>query len=227
MVKRKLQRFSELESMERVYQFPFPLLEETSVFKGKWGSDIFKNEHPLILELGCGRGEYTLELARRYPGKNFIGIDIKGARIWKGGKTINEENILNAAFVRIKIEWLGMIFDKQEADEIWITFPDPQPQASRENRRITSNRFLDLYRMVLKPGGIVHLKTDNEGLFTYTKELLEQRAGELLAVTEDLYHDKPEGEDLSIQTTYEKIFLKEKKPIRYLKFRFPFETDND
>jgi tRNA (guanine-N7-)-methyltransferase len=220
MAKHKLQRFEELKTMERVFQFPYPLVHTEHGLKGAWRSKVFHNSNPLVLELGCGRGEYTVGLSRSYPQLNFIGIDIKGARLWRGGKTINEEKILNAAFLRVHIEWLPEFFQKQEVDEIWITFPDPQPQMSRENRRLTNPKFLNIYRSVLREKGVLHLKTDSIGLFEYTLEQLAGEKGALELVTRDLYMDQPEGFDLSIQTTYEQIFLAKGKKINYLRFRF-------
>ena len=146
MGKDKLQRFAELETMQRVFQHPDRIALRDFGMKGKWHSDVFNNTNPLVLELGCGRGEYTVELAQRYPQKNFIGIDIKGARLWRGAKTINEQQILNAAFLRIRIELIEHFFGMNEVDEIWITFPDPQLHRARENRRLTNKVFLDRYR---------------------------------------------------------------------------------
>ena len=218
MAKRKLQRFNELLELERVFQFPYPLLESASSLRGNWRRDVFRNENRIVLELGCGRGEYTVELSRKYSGVNFIGMDIKGARLWRGAKTINEENILNAAFLRAHIEWLQQFFEPGEVSEIWITFPDPQPQDSRKNRRLTNPRFISLYRSILGNGGVLHLKTDNRPLFDYTVEVLGSEVGTFDVKTTDLYAEPPEGFDLSIQTTYEKRFLKEGLKINYLKF---------
>ena len=219
MSKRKLQRFEELNHLERIFQYPFPLLKTDHGLRGNWRKNIFKNDNPIILELGCGRGEYTVEMAREYADKNFIGVDIKGARIWRGVKSINEENILTAAFLRTHIEWLNQFFADHEVDDIWVTFPDPQPQLTRENRRLTNSRFISLYRQVLKPNGYLHLKTDNIGLFQYTVDVLKNEQGTMEICTYDLYHDTPEGFNLSIQTTYEKIFMKKGFPIHYLKFQ--------
>ena len=219
MSKRKLQRFEELNHLERIFQYPFPLLKTDHGLRGNWRKNIFKNDNPLILELGCGRGEYTVEMAREYADKNFIGIDIKGARIWRGVKSINEENILTAAVLRTHIEWLNQFFADQEVDDIWVTFPDPQPQLTRENRRLTNSRFISLYRQVLKSNGYLHLKTDNIGLFQYTVDQLKNEQGTMEICTYDLYHDTPVGFNLSIQTTYEKIFMKKGFPIHYLKFK--------
>lgn len=224
MPKRKLQRFEELKSMERVYQFPYSKLDGAPSLKGKWRSDVFHNDLPIVLELGCGRGEYTVNLSKAHPEMNFIGIDIKGARIWRGGKTINEENILNAAFLRVHIEWLPLFFMQEEVDEIWITFPDPQPQATRENRRLTNPVFLKTYRQILKNGGLLHLKTDSILMFDYTVEQLGLEKGKMEYMTRDLYRDQPEGFDLGIRTTYEQIYLAKGKPINYLRFRFEAES---
>jgi tRNA (guanine-N7-)-methyltransferase len=220
MPKRKLQRFEELKGFERTYQFPFPLVHTDHGLKGNWETEVFNRSAPIVLEVGCGRGEYTVALAQQYTGNNFIGIDIKGARIWRGAKTINEEDIRNAAFLRVHIEWLEEFFAEGEVSEIWVTFPDPQPQDSRENRRLTNPRFLKLYRHITKAGGCLHLKTDNAGLFQYTLEQLKNESGNLEVCTFDLYADRPDGFDLSIQTTYEKKFMAEGFTINYLRFRW-------
>lgn len=219
MPKRKLQRFNELLTMERVFEFPFPKVHTDHGLKGNWRSKVFKNDHPVIAELGCGRGEYTVGLARAYPEKNFIGVDIKGARLWRGAKTINEENLLNGAFLRIHIEWLQSFFENGELDEIWITFPDPQPLQTRVNRRLTNPKFIAMYRQLLKVNGVLHLKTDNRDLFEYTLEVLSTEKGMMEVMTFDLYKDKPEGFNLDIRTTYEEIFLKKGMTINYLRFR--------
>jgi tRNA (guanine-N7-)-methyltransferase len=220
MAKHKLRRFEELETMERVFQFPFSKVHTDHGMKGGWRKNVFHNQQPVILELGCGRGEYTVNLSRNNPGSNFIGVDIKGARIWRGGKTINEEKILNAAFLRVHIEWIPGFFEPGEVDEIWVTFPDPQSPVSRENRRLTNPRFLEMYKGLMGKDGVLHLKTDSSELFEYTLEQLALEKGELELVTRDLYSDRPDGFDLSIQTTYEQIFLAKGKKINYLRFRF-------
>ncbi|MBK9317812.1 MAG: tRNA (guanosine(46)-N7)-methyltransferase TrmB [Bacteroidetes bacterium] len=220
MTKRKLQRFEELKGFERTFQFPFPLVHTDHGLRGNWKEKVFQNSHPIVLEVGCGRGEYTVELARNYPELNFIGIDIKGARIWRGAKTINEEHILNGAFLRVHVEWLKEFFAPGEVKEIWVTFPDPQPQLSRENRRLTNPKFLQLYRYLSGEEGVFHLKTDNYGLFEYTLEMLSGEQGTMEACTDDLYGNTPEGFNLSIQTTYEKKFLQEGLKINYLRFRW-------
>lgn len=213
MGKDKLRRFAELETFTNVFQL-------TPVHKGKWNADYFKNNNPIVLELGCGRGEYTVSLAKFFPHKNFIGIDIKGARIWGGAKTGMEENISNMAFLRIEIEQLEEHFNENEVDEIWITFPDPQPQISRERKRLTFNRFLDMYKKILKPEGIVHLKTDNDGLYEYTLEKIKELNLNVIKHTSDLYKEEWLDDVLSIQTTYEKIYRDKGKNINYIQFKF-------
>lgn len=187
-------------------------------YKGKWATEFFKNTNPVVLELACGKGEYTVNLAQMFPGKNFIGIDYKGNRIWRGAKTAIEENITNVGFLRIQIENLVDYFGENEIDEIWITFPDPQPQISREKKRLTSPRFLNLYKQMLKPGGFINLKTDNDGLHAYTAEKIEELGLELHIKTEDLYHSPYADEVLNIKTYYEKKYLKDNKNINYLKY---------
>jgi len=187
-------------------------------YKGKWASEFFKNNNPVVLELACGKGEYTVNLAQMFPEKNFIGIDYKGNRIWRGAKTAIEENITNVGFLRIQIENLVDYFGENEIDEIWITFPDPQPQISREKKRLTSSRFLNLYKQMLKPGGFINLKTDNDGLHAYTAEKIEELGLKLHIKTEDLYHSPYADEVLNIKTYYEKKYLKDNKNINYLKY---------
>lgn len=169
MGKDKLKRFAEIDTFSNVLQ-----LDAGKPFKGEWSKGFFKNNNPAVLELACGKGEYTVNLATLFPDKNFIGIDYKGNRIWRGAKTALEENVPNVAFLRIQIENLLDYFAPGEIDEIWITFPDPQPQLSREKKRLTSPRFLDKYIEILKPGGCVNLKTDNDGLHAYTAEKIEE-----------------------------------------------------
>lgn len=212
MGKDKLKRFSEIKSFPNVFELD-------PIHKGKWGVNYFKNNNPIILELGCGRGEYTLSLAKYFPAKNFIGIDIKGARIWRGAKSGIEGNISNMAFLRIEIEHLAEYFEEQEVDEIWITFPDPQPQISREKKRLTYVRFLEMYKKVLKPNGIVHLKTDNDGLYEYTLESLRNSNQLILRHTNNLYEEKWLDDLLSIQTTYEKKYRAVGKNINYIQFQ--------
>ena len=213
MGKDKLKRFAELETFTNVFQL-------NPVHKGNWNKNYFKNNQPIVLELGCGRGEYTVSLAKYFQKKNFIGIDIKGARIWRGAKTGMEEHISNMAFLRIEIEQLEEHFSENEVDEIWITFPDPQPQISRERKRLTSDRFLTMYKKVLSPNGIVHLKTDNDGLYAYTLEKIAELNLKLIKHTADLYKEEWLDDVLSIQTTYEKIYRDKGKNINYIQFQF-------
>lgn len=215
MGKDKLKRFAEIETFANVIQ-----LDAGKPFKGNWAEGFFKNQNPVVLELACGKGEYTVNLARLFPGKNFIGIDYKGNRIWRGAKTAVEENISNVAFLRIQIEAILDYFGDGEVDEIWITFPDPQPQISREKKRLTSPRFLEKYKQILKPGGFVNLKTDNDDLHAYTAEKIGEHGLKLHVRTEDLYHSPYADEVLSIKTYYERIYLKDNKNINYLKFSF-------
>lgn len=215
MGKDKLRRFAEIATFDNVLE-----LEDGKPFKGKWNTDKFKNDHPLVLELGCGKGEYTVNMARLFPDKNFIGIDYKGNRIWRGAKTAIEEGIKNVAFLRIQIEGIQDYFSEGEVSEIWITFPDPQPQISREKKRLTAPRFLEKYRLILQEKGILHLKTDNDDLHEYTFQKIEELGMVLHEKTEDLYKSALADEVLSIKTYYEKKYLKTDKNINYLKFSF-------
>src|SRR6201996_4309186 len=179
--------------------------------KGQWAKEFFKNTNPVVLELACGKGEYTVNLATLFPDKNFIGIDYKGNRIWRGAKTAIEEGIKNVGFLRIQIENITDYFAPGEVDEIWITFPDPQPQLSREKKRLTSPRFLEKYKQILKPGAFINLKTDNDDLHAYTAEKIAELGLNLLIRTEDLYNSEYADEVLSIKTYYEKKYLKDNK----------------
>ena len=215
MGKDKLRRFAEVHTFSNVLQ-----LDAGKPFKGSWDTGFFKNTNPVVLELACGKGEYTVNLARLFPDKNFIGIDYKGNRIWRGAKTALEDGVNNVGFLRIQIETILDYFAPGEVDEIWITFPDPQPQVSREKKRLTSLRFLNKYKQFLKPGGFINLKTDNDGFHAYTAEKVEENRLKLHVKTEDLYHSEFADEVLSIKTYYEKKYLKENKNINYLKFSF-------
>ena len=195
-------------------------LDAGKVYKGNWSAGFFKNTNPVVLELACGKGEYTVNLAQMFPDKNFIGIDYKGNRIWRGAKTALEEGVNNVAFLRMQIENLVDYFAPGEVDEIWITFPDPQPQLSREKKRLTSPRFLNMYQPTLKEGGCVNLKTDNDGLYEYTVDKIAELKLPLHIKTADLYHSEFADEVLSIKTYYEKKYLKDNKNINYLKFSF-------
>ncbi len=218
MAKRKLQRFAELDLLPTIVH-PLPFDGEVShPLSSKWKSDFFKNEQDLVLELGCGRGEYTINLARMFPMKNFVGIDIKGARIWRGAKTAFEEPVKNAGFLRIQLERIEHYFGKHEVDEIWITFPDPHVKQIRENKRLTSSVFLERYRHILKEGGIVHLKTDNRSFYEYTLEVLETLKIKPEFQTDDVYGMDDIDEVLKIKTTYEEMFSKKGFNICYVRF---------
>ena len=219
--KNKLKRFKENETFTNVFQ---PTREEVVgdqfPLKGKWSSDFFKNDNPIVLELGCGKGEYSVGLAERFPEKNFIGIDIKGARFWRGAKTAVESCMNNVAFVRTQIELINHIFAENEVSEIWITFPDPQIKYKRTKHRMTNAEFLERYKKILKPSGLMHLKTDSEFMHGYTLGLLHGLGHEVIYANHNIY--KNEGapaEVTGIQTFYESQYLEVNKPITYIKFR--------
>jgi tRNA (guanine-N7-)-methyltransferase len=210
----KIERVAELITFPNVFQYPDGI-------KGKWNEVYFKNDNPIIIEVGCGRGEYTVDLARRFPERNFIGLDIKGPRLWRGAKTFIEEGMENGAFIRTLIETITDYFARGEVSEIWVTFPDPQPKPSREQKRLVSSRFLDLYRQILKPGGLIHLKTDNEGLFKWAVESFEQNPGvQLLCATEDLYGSELIDDITAIKTTYESKYIAGGITIKYVRIMF-------
>ncbi len=213
--KDKLRKFFEIDTFPNVYQ-----LHLGKVMKGRWAEDHFKNSKPIVLELACGKGEYAVNLAKLFPQKNFIGVDLKGNRIWRGARTGVDEGIPNLAFLRIQIEDILEFFAAGEIDEIWITFADPQPQESREKKRLTFPGFLEKYRILLKPNGKVNLKTDNDGLYNYTCEKVEDLKLLVHKNTNDLYHSELVDEVLSIKTHYERIYLKHDKNINYIQFSF-------
>ncbi len=220
MGKNKLKKFAEMQTFGCVFQYPFAVLQEKGFdMKGSWRDSYFKNNGRLVLELGCGKGEYTVGLARTRPDTNYIGIDIKGARLWKGAKEAEAAGMKNVAFLRTGIELLGSFFAPGEVDEIWITFPDPQMQKQR--RRLTSARFLDLYRTIASPGALIRLKTDSPFLYTYTRRLL--KANDIIPEEDysDLYAQASDAEAASIQTFYEHQWLSRGKTIKYLSFRLP------
>ena len=218
MGKNKLKKFAEIEVMDCVLQFPREVvISKGFPYKGEWNDKIFKTPHPIVLELGCGKGEYTVGLAKAYPEKNFIGIDIKGARIWTGAKQVMTESIPNAKFRRAEIENIDNFFAENEADEIWITFPDPQMQKPR--KRLTSSRFLQKYSKLLKDGGIVHLKTDSPFLYEYTRRLVLKNGLEILEDTPDLYGEGEADPVKSIKTFYESQWLSRGKSIKLISFR--------
>lgn len=217
--KNKLKRFRENETFANVIQPTREEITEGFELKGKWAT-FFKNDNPIVLELGCGKGEYTVGLAKRDPNKNFIGIDIKGARFWRGAKSALRDEMDNVAFLRTQIELVAQLFAKGEVDEIWITFPDPQIKFKRTKHRMTNPEFLDKYRQILKPKGIVNLKTDSEFMHGYTLGLLQGMGHEILYSNHDVYKNAGSPpEVLEIQTFYENQYLEKGKPITYIQFR--------
>jgi tRNA (guanine-N7-)-methyltransferase len=216
MGKDKLKRFRENLTFERLFQPSFDELYRTDYrLKGKW-NEVFGNDNPIVLELGCGRGEYTVALARKYPEKNFMGIDVKGARLWRGAKTAHSENLLNVAFLRMRIDFIVSCFAAGEVSEIWITFPDPQVR--KANKRLTSPRFLDRYRLFLKSDGFVHLKTDSLLLHEYTYSLVQNSGFPLYERYTDVQTQCHDELLLNIRTYYEELFASQGFPITYLKF---------
>ncbi len=220
--KNKLKRFIENESFDNVIQpSRDDLIKFNFVFRGKWKKKVFKNLNPIVLELGCGKGEYTVNLAKLNPNKNYIGIDIKGARFWRGAKTATEEKLENVFFLRTQIELLDFIFEKNEIDEIWLTFPDPQIKFQRRKHRLTNTKFLSIYKNILNDSGIIHLKTDSEFLHGYTLGKLEEMSINPIVSNHDIYkNSNAPVEATQIQTHYEKIYLNEGKKITYLNFKF-------
>lgn len=211
MAKKKLKRWAELLTFPHVFQF-----EEN--MKGTWGQNVFKNDNPIVLELACGKGEYTVNLAQAFPDKNFIGVDIKGHRMYVGAKQALDEQLPNAAFLRTEIEKIDYYFAPEEIAEIWITFPDPQPQESRAKKRLTSPRFLNLYKNILQKGGCIHLKTDSTLMYEFTLEMIAEACLPVIRQTADLYNASFLDEHLSIKTTYEKIFTEKGEKIKYVQF---------
>jgi tRNA (guanine-N7-)-methyltransferase len=217
--KNKLKRFKENETFKNVIQPTREAVEKGFEKRGNWHNH-FGNDNPIVLELGCGKGEYTVGLSKLFPEKNFIGIDIKGARFWRGAKTALEEGLENVAFLRSQIELVDLLFAENEVSEIWITFPDPQIKYKRTKHRMTNQAFLDQYKKVLKPGALMHLKTDSEFMHGYTLGLLHGIGHEVIYANHDVY--KNEGspkEVLELQTFYENQYLEKGKPITYIQFR--------
>jgi tRNA (guanine-N7-)-methyltransferase len=215
--KNKLQRFAEIKSFENVFEPTHNEVWKTNYqYKGKWNKDVFKNSNPIVLEVGCGKGEYTVGLAKQFPNKNFIGIDIKGARIYCGAKEALDNDLGNVAFIRTYAEMLNSIFEVGEIAEIWITFPDPQMK--KVSKRLTGTRFLKLYSALLSKDGIIHLKSDSNFLYEYTKYVIKENNLKVLVDTSDLYESGKADEILSIRTFYEQQFLNRGIPIKYHKF---------
>lgn len=219
--KNKLKRFRENETFLNVVQpSREEVVDETFRYKGNWNKDFFKNQKPIVLELGCGKGEYSVSLAREYPGKNFIGIDIKGARFWRGAKTALEEGLDNVGFLRSQIELVDDLFAENEVAEIWITFPDPQIKYKRTKHRMTNSEFLQKYKKILISDGVVNLKTDSEFMHGYTLGLLHGEGHEILQANHDVYKNVYSPKEVvGIQTFYEKQYLEQGKPITYIQFR--------
>ena len=217
MSKNKLEKFAEMKNFCNVIQ---PQDDEyrykTFEYKGKWASDFFKNNNPIVLEIGCGRGEYTVALAEINPNINYIGVDIKGARIYSGAKIAIEKNLHNVAFLRTRIDLLNNYFDQDEVQQLWITFPDPQPK--KQNKRLTSAFFLNIYRKFVIDGGIINLKTDSRLMHFYTLQLLKENGLIPIIYTDNLYEDNCLDSILCIKTYYERMFLEQNKKITYLKF---------
>jgi tRNA (guanine-N7-)-methyltransferase len=217
VAKNKLQQFAEMDTFKHVFHATYDVLKNGDYkLKGSW-LNFFNNNNKIVAELGCGKGEYTVGLAQQNTHNNYIGIDIKGARMWRGATTVNNLKINNVAFIRTRIDFIEKIFAKNELDEIWITFPDPQKEKRR--KRLTSPMFITRYQNVLKPNGIINLKTDSRLMYYYTLELAKTNNFEIIINTEDLYSSEYANEKLSIKTFYEQMFLKEGKKITYLKFR--------
>lgn len=215
MAQKKLQRFNDIKSFPNVLEYPTHM-------QGKW-QDFFKNEHPIVLELACGRGEYTVGLSALFPLQNFIGVDVKGNRMYIGAKKTLNDNTRNAAFLRTQIERLAEYFSPGEVEEIWITFPDPQLRTSRAKKRLTHPRFLRLYQQILKSGGAIHLKTDSPALYTFTKKVIDMYGITVVEDCIDVYGQLTTKDELKIKTHYESLDIAQSKKIFYLKFTLPAE----
>lgn len=224
-MKRKLERFRIIETRENVIEPSKPIYYEV---KGRWNELVFRNDNPITVELACGRGEYTVGLAARFPDKNFIGVDIKGERIWKGSTLALEQGLRNAAFLRAQIQLLESFFEKGEIADIWLVFPDPRPRKRDVKRRLTNPNFLNMYRRLLRPGGYIRLKTDNTGLYEYTLETISTMPGiEDLAYTDDLYNSPLQPECYDIRTNYEEKFTLQGERIKYVRWQMAnMETVN-
>lgn len=227
MGKNKLYKFNQLATYPHVYQnynVQDPKLTdyrgEIVDLKNNWRKEHFKNDNPITLELACGRGEYTVALGRQFPDRNFVGIDIKGARIWKGATMAKEERLNNVAFVRTRIEQLALFFGKEEVDEIWITFPDPYLREGKARKRLTSPRFLNIYKEIVKPNAFLHLKTDNQPLYEYTLETLAEENCNIIYHNDDIYKGELYCEELAIKTYYEGLHLENNLTIKYIRFQY-------
>lgn len=228
MGKGKLAKFAEMETFKNVFQYPFSVVDNVPFeMKGHWHEEYFHNDNPIVLELGCGKGEYTVELGKLYPNVNFIGVDIKGARMWTGAKQALEAGLENVAFLRTNIEIIDRFFAENEVQEIWLTFSDPQMKNAR--KRLTSTFFMNRYRHFLVNNGIIHLKTDSNFLYTYTDYMVKKNSLPVIFQTQDLYHTEGIDEEtkkiLSIQTYYESMWIERGLNIKYLKFNLPAEGE--
>ena len=220
----KLEKFADMRTYSHVFEYPYSVVDNVPfIMKGRWNRDFFKNDNPIILELGCGRGEYTVGLARLFPDKNFIGVDIKGSRMWSGATESLKGGLTNVAFLRTNIEIIERFFAESEVCEIWLTFSDPQMK--KITKRLTSTFFMERYRRFLVPDGIIHLKTDSNFMFTYTNYMIEKNHLPVLVKTEDLYHCELVNDILGIQTYYEQQWLARGLNIKYVKFRLPQKGD--
>lgn len=217
----KQEKFADFETFTNCLSFGFDTIPQGFALKGKWRELQLKNENPVVLELGCGRGEYTVGLAEEHPDKNYIGVDVKGNRIWTGAKHAIDNKLNNVAFIRTRIDFIDHCFGTNEVDEIWITFPDPQPQKTRERKRLTHTLFLNRYKKFLKPGGLIHLKTDSTSLYEYTLEVIEKNNLQLIWHTNNLYQNCPADrqELIKIKTYYEKLFTDKGEDVKYIQFR--------
>lgn len=216
MAKKKLVHFKENLTFPHLFQPGFNEIHNGFSLQSNWNQHFFFNHNPIIVELGCGKGEYTVGLAQKYPEKNFIGIDVKGARLWRGAKTVSENEMKNVAFIRQRVDFVDNLFGPEEVSEIWITFPDPQ--RGKERKRMTSPQFLERFKRILRHDGLIHLKTDDRDFFLYTQEMVLEHGHEIIFKTEDLYQSGYVDDVTSIQTYYEGIWLEQQKKICYLKF---------
>ena len=222
MGKGKLAKFADMKTYPHVFEYPYSVMDDVPFrMKGKWNDLFFHNDHPIVLELGCGRGEYSVGLAEMYPDKNFIGVDIKGARMWTGATDSLKDGLKNVAFLRTNIEIIDRFFGENEVSEVWLTFSDPQMK--RATKRLTSTYFMERYRKFLVPDGIIHLKTDSNFMFTYTKYMMEVNKLKVDVCTDDLYYSGLVDEILGIRTYYEQQWLDRGLNIKYIKFHLPKE----